>query len=252
MTTAEIGVIKHDGTITSVYLNSDGYIRGAGEILAKNYTDPKKVMELIDLGKFGISYLGTEIGEKHKFGDPPDRSYTGFYGRDRGESYSGGVGHYTDLDQYRNEYETDYAYAFHLETKTWIAFRDRTAVTIPGAKKFTTNKYDQLFDEGKVLKFSTIYKRLLEEEEEDQTPTQQVQPEQKPEPPSEDPLISNIDQHWMDPESLKSDLTAWLIKIQSKDPQMARYVRNIIRNVLAKFRYEQPKQDQPVNSEGND
>lgn len=102
------------------------------------------------------------------------------------------------------------------------------------------------------MKFSTIYKRLLEEEEEDQTPTQQVQPEQKPEPPSEDPLISNIDQHWMDPESLKSDLTAWLIKIQSKDPQMARYVRNIIRNVLAKFRYEQPKQDQPVNSEGND
>lgn len=102
------------------------------------------------------------------------------------------------------------------------------------------------------MKFSTIYKRLLkEEEEEDQTPTQQVQPEPEPDPVNEDPLVSNIDQHWMDPEALKSDLTAWLTKLQSKDPQMARYVRNIIRNVLAKFRYEQPKQEQPSDVEGN-
>lgn len=95
------------------------------------------------------------------------------------------------------------------------------------------------------MKFSTIYKNLLKEEEEEQAPpVQQVQPPQPKqvqeptEPANEDPLISNIDQHWMNPESLKSDLYRWLTKMQSKDPEMARMTMNSIRNVLGKFRYK--------------
>ena len=91
------------------------------------------------------------------------------------------------------------------------------------------------------MKFATVYKRLLEEEEEQAVPVQQVQPKQvqePTEPANEDPLVSNIDQHWMNPESLKSDLYRWLTKMQSKDPEMARMTMNSIRNVLGKFRYK--------------
>lgn len=91
------------------------------------------------------------------------------------------------------------------------------------------------------MKFSKIYKRLLEEEEEQAQQVQTPQPKQVQEPTepvNEDPLVSNIDQHWMNPESMKSDLYRWLSKMQSKDPEMARMTMNSIRNILGKFRYK--------------
>jgi hypothetical protein len=51
-------------------------------------------------------------------------------------------------------------------------------------------------------------------------------------------LRSNIDQFWMNPEDLKHDLYIFLERVQNKDPQLARYMRNQIRNVLTKFTYQ--------------
>lgn len=87
------------------------------------------------------------------------------------------------------------------------------------------------------MKFAQIYK-LIEENPKKQTP-----------PPVEvDPLRSNIDQFWMNTDDLRSDLYKFLERVQNKDPELARSMRNTIRNVLAKFRYEQPKQEQPIAS----
>lgn len=160
MTSSEIGIIRPDGSVLSVYCNSDGYVDHVGKILSTNYTNPTVVQELIKLGKYGISYLGTSIGEKHAFGKPPDDSYTGFGGRDRGEKHNSETT-YQSLDDYKQHYSTSYAYAFHPETKTWIAFRGRAEVQIPGAKKFSTNRYDQFFDESKKIKLSLKERKLV-------------------------------------------------------------------------------------------
>lgn len=90
---------------------------------------------------------------------------------------------------------------------------------------------------------------------------QQQQPnldKQKQAPPQveQDPLRSNIDQFWMNPEDMKNDLFKFLDRTQRKDPELARFMRNSIRNILAKFRYEQPKpeptQAPPSKMIGND
>ncbi len=86
-----------DGTVQQVYCHWDGYLSNNGEILLKNYKDPFKLRDLIDLGD--ISSLGPEIGEKHefdiqaKYGTPEylaeqrvRQGITTFYGRDRGET----------------------------------------------------------------------------------------------------------------------------------------------------------------------
>lgn len=51
------------------------------------------------------------------------------------------------------------------------------------------------------------------------------------------PLRSNIDQFWMNTNDMETDLYNFLMRIQNKDPELARYMRNKIRNVLSKFTY---------------
>ncbi len=99
------------------------------------------------------------------------------------------------------------------------------------------------------MKFAKIYKLLLEDDEPElaqQTkqqapPSKKEVPEEKPEI-EEDPLRSNIDQFWMNPEDLKSDLDKFLTKINTEDPKLARYLINTIRNTIGKFRYA-PEQE---------
>lgn len=66
----------------AIYCHCGGYPEGVGKTLVENYTDEKKIDELLNLGD--ISSLGKEIGEKHDFEECP-KEQTNAYGRDRGE-----------------------------------------------------------------------------------------------------------------------------------------------------------------------
>jgi hypothetical protein len=73
-----------NGKYKYIYCHWDGYPEYVGEMLKKNYTDPKKVDRLIALGD--ISSLGKIIGHKHGFNTRGVKSTTAYH-RDRGEPW---------------------------------------------------------------------------------------------------------------------------------------------------------------------
>lgn len=95
-TRSTIALEYADGTVGQVYCHWDGYLEHNGMILYKNYSDPFKLRELLDLGD--LSSLRPEIGEQHAFSQfdlPADQveayktqteNWCTFYGRDRGET----------------------------------------------------------------------------------------------------------------------------------------------------------------------
>lgn len=83
-----------DGTVQQVYCHWDGYLAHNGQILAKHYSNPFILRDLIDLGD--VSSLKPSVGIEHAFShfgtemkqEEYDALYgemTTFYGRDRGE-----------------------------------------------------------------------------------------------------------------------------------------------------------------------
>jgi hypothetical protein len=84
-TRSQIGKIDKAGKITSVYVHWDGNPNTRIPLL-KHYKDSKTLNKLLDLGKYGISSLEKEIGDKPQNFDKPDRGITLFYGRDRDEA----------------------------------------------------------------------------------------------------------------------------------------------------------------------
>ena len=55
-TRSSIAIKNEDGSIDAIYCHNDGYLTNNGAILYKNYQDPAKVQQLINLGS--ISSLG--------------------------------------------------------------------------------------------------------------------------------------------------------------------------------------------------
>jgi len=49
-THSEIALLLDDGSVISTYCHFDGYIKGVGLELIKNYNDPKNIIELIEGG----------------------------------------------------------------------------------------------------------------------------------------------------------------------------------------------------------
>ena len=81
-TRARIGIVNADGTITSIYTQSDGYFSHHSPILENHYATEAKVRELLALG--ALSYLAENIGEKHDFNNPVE-GWCRSYHRDRDE-----------------------------------------------------------------------------------------------------------------------------------------------------------------------
>jgi len=79
-TNASIAV-AHGNIIKAVYLHWDGGLDHVGKILAAHYPS-SKANQLVALGN--ISSLGSSLGEKHDFDNPPNNTCN-FYGRDRDE-----------------------------------------------------------------------------------------------------------------------------------------------------------------------
>ena len=64
-TRSRIGIKNDDGTITSIYCHSDGYLGGVGAILADYYPEEGAVRALIAVGN--VSELGVVVGDKIGF-----------------------------------------------------------------------------------------------------------------------------------------------------------------------------------------
>jgi hypothetical protein len=81
-TRSTIALEYADGTVEQIYCHWDGYLSNNGQILARHYSDPFKVRQLMDLGD--MSSLGERIGTQHAFDKAPEGECT-FYLRDRKE-----------------------------------------------------------------------------------------------------------------------------------------------------------------------
>jgi hypothetical protein len=81
-TRSTIALEYADGTVEQIYCHWDGYLEHNGQILARHYSDPFKVRQLMDLGD--MSSLGERIGTQHAFDKAPEGECT-FYLRDRNE-----------------------------------------------------------------------------------------------------------------------------------------------------------------------
>ena len=81
-TRSTIALEYADGTVEQIYCHWDGYLSNNGQILARHYSDPFKVRQLMDLGD--MSSLGERIGTQHAFDKAPEGECT-FYLRDRNE-----------------------------------------------------------------------------------------------------------------------------------------------------------------------
>ena len=98
-----------DGTVEQIYCHWDGYLEHNGKILAKHYSDPFKLRDLIDLG--AISSLKPEVGEKQDFDkrETQNENWTLAYARDRGEELR--VNKFKDLkDYYEHCQDEEYDY----------------------------------------------------------------------------------------------------------------------------------------------
>ena len=111
-TRSRIGLMLEDGTIKHSYCHFDGYPNGVGHTLVENYSEIKKVKELLSFGD--MSFLCAKVNPEgeHSFGNP-EKDVTVFYGRDRGESDVDSVT--TSMDEYLSvKYSSciDYQYVF--------------------------------------------------------------------------------------------------------------------------------------------
>jgi len=98
-TRSRIGIKNDNGTITSIYCHSDGYLGGVGAILADYYPEEEDVRALLAVGD--LSELGVEVGDKIGFDQrewrpsPRGRGWVDqalqcvAYGRDRGDVGTG-------------------------------------------------------------------------------------------------------------------------------------------------------------------
>ena len=98
-TRSRIGIKNDDGTITSIYCHSDGYLGGVGAILADYYPEEEDVRALLAVGD--LSELGAVVGDQIPFDQrewrpsPRGRGWVDqalqcvAYGRDRGDVGTG-------------------------------------------------------------------------------------------------------------------------------------------------------------------
>lgn len=112
-TRANIGYMMDDGFYKFIYTHWDGYPSGMGAILLKHYTDPEKIVRLVENG--ALSSIGPECdgAEGHSFSTPV-KGQTIYYGRDRGEEDTGP----TITNDRDNIFEQEYAYVY--EHGNWI------------------------------------------------------------------------------------------------------------------------------------
>jgi LmbE family N-acetylglucosaminyl deacetylase len=141
-TRSRIARLNADGSITSIYCHSDGYLEHNGKILRDHYRDSKTVDALLALG--ALSMLGTTTGEQHDFDwsqalyeqfhaanvpvaerwnrirKDPRAAYCRAYHRDRGEELA--IDSHADhhaFAEFLRESDAEYAYLWNGDG--WLA-----------------------------------------------------------------------------------------------------------------------------------
>lgn len=108
-TPCAIGMKRADGSVRAIRCNYDGYVAGAGVILAGWYTDPAKIEALLALGD--LSQLGEE----------PDTCVA--YHRDRHEPMRP-TRKFASVDEYQHlaeaEMSADYLYVY--DDSKWLVY----------------------------------------------------------------------------------------------------------------------------------
>jgi hypothetical protein len=146
-----------DGTVQQVYCHWDGYLAHNGEILAKHYSDPFKLRDLIDQGD--VSSLGTVVGKTHSFSPfhvknselsdeenarieaelkasyeaAREAGYTTFYGRDRGEKEIAAKRFKDYADYVENFMHEEYAYILRTDGVWYVKCHSADFVTLAEA-----------------------------------------------------------------------------------------------------------------------
>ena len=118
-TRSRIAIEREGGSVESIYCHWDGYPSNNGVLLLENYTDRKKVEELIALGD--ISSLGEEVEPMDEWPHPydsPEKGVTVAYHRDRGEEKNDPK-HHRDLDHFVRSDVEEYGYLFTKEGE-WL------------------------------------------------------------------------------------------------------------------------------------
>jgi len=75
-----------DGTLTGIYIHSDGYLDGVGRMLAAHYPKREQVDALIALGDLSSLERSLDCPEGHSFNTPADGCSVAYH-RDRGEPW---------------------------------------------------------------------------------------------------------------------------------------------------------------------
>lgn len=121
MSTRSLIAIKNDNTYTSVYCHFDGYPEGVGITLLENYKSKKKMDDLLALGNISSLSKSIKKPEGHTF-DKPQKGYTVFYGRDRGETDINARKHESlqKLIEHLKESWCEYLYIFLPEENKFI------------------------------------------------------------------------------------------------------------------------------------
>ncbi len=108
-------VHENGGSVTSIYVHSDGDTNSVGAILKEHYTAPEKIAALMRLGN--LSSLGPELGVKHDF-NKPDPAVCNAYKRDRGERGQSAQRYETLTEFMINSCSQQYNYLF--ENGEWV------------------------------------------------------------------------------------------------------------------------------------
>jgi len=119
-----IATRTQDGKLLAIYCHFDGDPNGVGNMLRRYYTDPKKILQLFDLGD--LCSLGKRLspakGKEHSY-DKPAANVTVAYRRDRGDIGARTIARIIDAPHGLGE-EADvncaeYIWLYDQDSKVW-------------------------------------------------------------------------------------------------------------------------------------
>ena len=110
-TRGRIGVLRPDGRVESIYNHYDSYPEGLGNVLAKDFLDPKLIDELISLGdRRSLYHKGEKRWTGEEYPDFRDKSYLYTDDKDKYPSrFNANEDEYWDND---DDLDIDYKYLY--------------------------------------------------------------------------------------------------------------------------------------------
>ena len=126
-TRSRIGILKKDGSITSIYCHLDGYPEWVGEKLYKKYNSLDRIERLISLGN--ISHLEDNLEpdpeQEHSFGhDTEQKNVVVAYHRDRNENWEyvkpKNFNNIKEFEKYCKKSDQEFAYLYDEENEKYI------------------------------------------------------------------------------------------------------------------------------------